>query len=237
MKLIDFNDYLKKNGLTGQDDETVTASLIQSLVQETIPRIVLENFPQNVKQAKYFLRNGTTPSHVFSLNCLKDMCQERMLELGEANPGYVPSSILSKKIKKYHDDSKELLPFLAESTNLVDVNTDQALDKSMEEVYRNIEPLVIHVRPGAGGGNELRREIVEKLSAEHGFVNLDVDKIQRGENERGTNVGKELQRLVEQSKVVPAETTVRMLNKIIYSGQPSQDKFILSSFPDIIDQA
>jgi len=28
-----------------------------------------------------------------------------------------------------------------------------------------------------------------------------------------------------------------MLNKIIYSGQPSQNKFILTSFPDIIDQA
>ena len=165
------------------------------------------------------------------------MCQERMLDLGENHPGYVPSSILSKKIKKYHDDSKDLLPFLTKETNLIEVNTDQPLDKSMEEVYRQIEPLVIHVRPGAGAGNELRREIVEKLSSEHGFINLDVDKIQRGENERGTNVGKELLRLVEQSKVVPAHTCVAMLNKIIYCGQPSQNKFILSSFPDIIDQA
>jgi hypothetical protein len=30
---------------------------------------------------------------------------------------------------------------------------------------------------------------------------------------------------------------VRMLKKIIYSGQPSINKFILTSFPDIIEQA
>lgn len=169
------------------------------------------------------------------------MCQERMLDLGEDHPAYVPSSILSKKIKKYHDDSKELLPFLKSTTNFVEVNTYQALDKSMGEVYRNTEPLVIHVRPGAASSGELRREIVEQLtslSADQGpFINLDVDKIQRGENERGTNIGKELQRLVSQSKVAPAELTVRMLNKIIYCGQPTQNRFILSSFPDIIDQA
>jgi adenylate kinase family enzyme len=168
----------------GQDDETVTSALIKTLSQETVPRIALENFPQNVAQAKYFIRNGTTPSHVFTLNCLKDMCQERMLDLGEDHPSYVPSSILSKKIKKYHDDSKELIPFLKEATNLIEINTDQAFDKSMEEVYRHIEPLVIHVRPGGGtiknaDGTtvDLRKEIVDNLAKDHGFVNLDVDKI------------------------------------------------------------
>jgi adenylate kinase family enzyme len=163
-----------------------------------------------------------------------------MLELGEDHPAYVPSSILSKKIKKYHDDCKELLPFLKSATNFIEVNTDQALDKSMEEVYRNTEPLIIHVRPGAAASGDLRREIVSQLTslpADQRFINLDVDKIQRGENERGTLVGQELQNLVAQSKVAPADLTVRMLNKIIYCGQPSQTRFILSSFPDIIDQA
>ena len=144
-----------------------------------------------------------------------------MLDLGEDHRSYVPSSILSKKIKKYHDDSKDLIPFLKEASNLIEINTDQAFDKSMEEIYRHIEPLVIHVRPGAASSGDLRKQIVENLSKDHGFINLDVDKIQRGENERGTNIGGELQRLVVQSKVVPAELTVRMLNKIIYSGQPS----------------
>ena len=37
-------------------------------------------------------------------------------------------------------------------------------------------------------------------------------------------------------KIVPSEMIVRMLRKIIYSGD-GRTKFILSGFPDIIDQA
>lgn len=95
-----------------------------------------------------------------------------MIDLGQDHPNYVSSSILSKKIKKYHDDCTELLPFLKSSSNLIEIDTDQELDKSLEEVYKNVEPLVIHIRPGSS--IELRNEMVDKLSKEHGFVNLDV---------------------------------------------------------------
>jgi adenylate kinase family enzyme len=43
--------------------------------------------------------------------------------------------------------------------------------------------------------------------------------------------------MVQGNRIIPAEMIVRMLKKIIYCGQPSLNKFILSSFPDIIEQA
>ena len=163
------------------------------------------------------------------------MCQERMIDLGQDHPNYVSSSILSKKIKKYHDDCAELLPFLKSSSNLIEIDTDQELDKSLEEVYKNVEPLVIHIRPGSS--IELRNEMVDKLSKEHGFVNLDVQKCMTGESDRGTNIGIQLRKLVEQAKIIPAELIVRMLKRIIYCGTPSCNKFILSNFPEIIEQS
>lgn len=42
--------------------------------------------------------------------------------------------------------------------------------------------------------------------------------------------------MVAAGKIIPAEMIVRMLRKIIYSGN-GNNKFILSSFPDIIEQA
>ena len=57
------------------------------------------------------MRNGTVPSLVISLKCSRDMCQERMIELGQDHPKYVPSSILSKLIKQYNDESALLVPF------------------------------------------------------------------------------------------------------------------------------
>jgi adenylate kinase family enzyme len=69
-----------------------------------------------------------------------------------------------------------------------------------------------------------------------GFVNLDVNSLIRDENERKTAIGLEFLNMVAAGKIIPAEMIVRMLRKIIYSGT-SQNKFILSSFPDIIEQA
>lgn len=58
----------------------------------------------------------------------------------------------------------------------------------------------------------------------------------RDENERRTEIGQEFLAMVQSGKIIPADTIVRMLRKIIYSGD-GRKKFILTSFPDIIDQA
>ena len=86
------------------------------------------------------------------------MCQERMIDLGQEHPCYVSSSILSKKIKQYYDNGVELLPYLKEKSSLTEIDTDQAFDKTMASVYKCIEPLVIHVRPGTN--SELKAEII-----------------------------------------------------------------------------
>ena len=57
------------------------------------------------------------------------------------------------------------------------------------------------------------------------------------ENERKTTIGIEFNNLVQSGKILPAEIIVRMLRKIVYSGAQKNNKFILSSFPDIIEQA
>jgi len=57
MSLINFNEFVLSNNLQNCDDETVVLSLIQRLGVETKPRVLLENFPQNVIQAKHFMRN------------------------------------------------------------------------------------------------------------------------------------------------------------------------------------
>lgn len=45
MNMINFNDFLKENGLEEADDETACMALISVLSREVKPRIILENFP------------------------------------------------------------------------------------------------------------------------------------------------------------------------------------------------
>jgi adenylate kinase family enzyme len=68
------------------------------------------------------------------------------------------------------------------------------------------------------------------------FSNLDVNALIRDENERKTAIGLEFLSCVSAGKIIPAEMIVRMLRKIIYSGDRNK-KYLLNSFPDIIDQA
>jgi len=116
------------------------------------------------------------------------------------------------------------------------VNTDRSFEKTMDDINKHIEPCVIHIRPGANS-NILRKEITEKLSTTHDFVDLDINGLIRDENERKTAIGIEMHQMVQSNRIIPAEMIVRMLKKIIYSGQPHINKFILTSFPDIIEQA
>lgn len=58
----------------------------------------------------------------------------------------------------------------------------------------------------------------------------------RDENERKTTIGLEFLSMVSTGKNIPVEMIVRMLKRIIYSGD-GRNKFILSGFPDIVEQA
>ena len=96
MTHINFDKFIADNELSQEDDETVTMSLIQKLAKEIKPRVILENFPKNVFQAKFFIRNCKKPTNVFALQCSKDVCQERMISIGDKSPNYVSSAILSQ---------------------------------------------------------------------------------------------------------------------------------------------
>ena len=68
-------------------------------------------------------------------------------------------------------------------------------------------------------------------------MNLAIDSLNRQEAERRTAIGQEMHAMVQGSKTIPVEMIIRMLKMIIFSGIPSRNKFILTSFPDIIEQA
>lgn len=128
------------------------------------------------------------------------------------------------------------MPFLEANTNFTSIPTDRSIEKTLEEVNNCIEPTVIHIRPGANSNN-LRKEITDKLASGHEYMDLDINALIRDENERKTSIGIEMHQMVQSNRIIPAEMIVRMLKKIIYSGQPHMNKFILTSFPDIIEQA
>jgi adenylate kinase family enzyme len=98
MDVLNFDTFLKNAGfdMNDYDEEEATLALVKNLVNETAPRVLVEDFPRSEFQARLFIKNCVKPSEVFYFRCSKDVCQERLLELGATHPGYLPSSLLSK---------------------------------------------------------------------------------------------------------------------------------------------
>lgn len=142
---------------------------------------------------------------------------------------------MTKQVKRFHEQSGTLIPYLKNNTRFNEINGEKNLPNVLRDVFAVVEPTIIHVRTGGNSSTELRKTIIEELTSERwGFSNLDVNSLIRDENERRTPIGQEFLSMVQSGKIIPAETIVRMLRKIIYSGD-GRKKFILTSFPDIID--
>ena len=41
--------------------------------------------------------------------------------------------------------------------------------------------------------------------------------------------------MVQASKTIPPELIIKMFRQIIFAGDPTRNKFLLTGFPDIID--
>ena len=75
MTVLNFDHFLKSSDfdINDYDDEEATLALIKYLVNETNPRILLEDFPRTEKQARLFTKNCVAPSEVFYIRCSKDV--------------------------------------------------------------------------------------------------------------------------------------------------------------------
>lgn len=128
------------------------------------------------------------------------------------------------------------MPFLKANTSYHEIDTTEGFEQTFQKICEIVEPTVIHIRVDSVS-TDLRQEMIQNLVENHGFVNLDVNILIKDENERKTEIGLEFLSMTSLGKNITGEMIVRMLKKIIYSGQDDRNKFILTSFPDIIDHA
>ena len=69
------------------------------------------------------------------------------------------------------------------------------------------------------------------------YVNVNVNELISLENERGTQFGKEFVSLVSMGKMIPADLIVKMLRKVIYSGDGRKNYILSGGFPFTVDHA
>jgi len=141
-----------------------------------------------------------------------------MIQHGQNEAGYIPSSVLSQKIKKYNDACVELIPLLRQITNMHEINTETTFRESCKEMSKHVEPTIVHVRSGASEQSKhVRNHIVqaiEHLEGDYKFTKLDVEELKASEQIRGTELGKKLKAAGRNN----TNLVVDMIKKIIYNG-------------------
>lgn len=236
MANLHFDQFLKEHNLFGKDDETVVNTLIGHLVNQAAPRVLIYDFPQNEAQGKYFMKNCVTPQNVFYVKCSKDDCQERMLETSKDSPEYLPSAILSKKIRNFNEQGAKLLPLLKSMANFLELDTSsQTFAQSFKDLCAAVEPTVLNIISHGEGEDETFANMMQTLTDE-GYVKVPVNELISLENERKTEFGRIFMQNIATGKVIPSEDIVRFLRKVLYSGN-GHKKYILSGdFPTSTEQ-
>jgi hypothetical protein len=145
---------------------------------------------------------------------------------------------LGLKLKEFHANAKDLMPYLRANTRFNEINTDQSFELTMDAVRKCVEPTVVVIRPGATAATaELRAEIAKNLAENHGYMNVDVKKLENDEMERKTNIGLEMTETIQNGKKIAPELTVKMLKKVVYNGNPACSNFVLTGFPEVTEEA
>ncbi|CAL5229717.1 g13093 [Coccomyxa viridis] len=92
--------------------------------------------------------------------------------------------------------------------------------------------IIIFVLGGPGSGKGTQCELIVK---KYGYKHLSAGDLLREEVKKRTPLGKEMEGLMKEGKLVPTEVTVRLLRQAMQSS--SNHKFLIDGFPRALDQA
>jgi len=115
-----------------------------------------------------------------------------MFSLGENHPDYLHSAILAKEVSDYNQRSKKLLPMLKNNCATFTVESSQALNQSIKQARKCIEPTLVHLRHSGSENSIEKKEEIRSNLVEQGYIELNVNDLVREEMDRRTDLGNKL---------------------------------------------
>lgn len=238
MKYIHFPTLCKEEKFKNlkNDDEALMKELIKLMQCEPRTRVIIDDFPGNLKQAKFFMRNCIEPIKLISLVCNYDICQKRNLGLGEKHPEFLNIVDLFNQIKEYHQSYANIIKYFREKKLLLEINSEGSLEDTTALSIDLIAPELIMLKEAGTELPDVKEAFLDDMVKKRGFMILDVASLIMAETDRLTKLGSEMVVYISQGKFVPTSLIISMLRNIIYSGG-MENKFLLIGFPESVDQA
>lgn len=96
----------------------------------------------------------------------------------------------------------------------------------------NVPVIFILGGPGSGKGTQC-----EKIVEKYGFTHLSSGDLLRAEVESGSDLGKEINEIMERGDLVPMETVLRLIREAMVKTLETSKGFLIDGYPREVDQA
>ncbi|KAJ3265140.1 hypothetical protein HDU77_006371 [Chytriomyces hyalinus] len=224
-----------------KEGKIVPMSVTLSLLQEAMEKsgeangFLIDGFPRQLDQAVAFEETIAQCKFVLMFDCPESVLEQRLLKRGETS-GRADDNMetIKKRFRTFVDTSMPVITHFEKLGRCVKISSVP----HPEEVYKATrpyftEPNIIMVLggPGSGKGTQCVR-----LAKEFNLTHLSTGDLLRAEVEKGSDIGKQCSKLMEEGKIVPMGIILGLLKTEILSHMDTPG-FLIDGFPRAMDQA
>ena len=226
IETFDFNEFLKCKELAKRknENEFIVTKLINKLRQMRTIRILIEDFPQNKEQYKYFVNNCKNFEKIYYLNAENSSCLERLNDISLDDPNYTDSSTLSELLYKF-EQKKDFYEYLKQNSKVEEINVNNHLILTIKQMMKQIQPYCAYIEIDEDN-SEKKNELFEKLKNNYKFNEIEINKII--ENAK-------IRKIIENDTELSLEDKIKLIRPLIFREECN--KIILNSFPSDINES
>ncbi len=226
IETFDFNEFLKCKELAKRknENEFIVTKLINKLRQMRTIRILIEDFPQNKEQYKYFVNNCKNFEKIYYLDADNSSCLERLNDISLDDPNYTGSSTLSELLYKF-EQKKDFYEYLKQNSKVEEINVNNHLILTIKQMMKQIQPYCAYIEIDEDN-SEKKNELFEKLKNNYKFYEIEINKII--ENAK-------IRKIIENDTELSLEDKIKLIRPLIFREE--SNKIILNSFPSDINES
>ena len=234
---------IKKGGL-------VSDEIIVQIIEKTITDnpdangFLFDGFPRTYIQAYILeglmLKLHTTLNLLISIKLPEEVSVKRLLERGKTSGRSDDNeTVIRKRLREYHEKTLPVLDFYKERGNYVALDGNRSIEEVQESIRELIDKelskklinIVMFGYPGSGRGSQ-GLAIAKKYDLEFVATGKMLDE----EVQKGTDLGKRIEKLYTSGELVPDEIVVPLIEKKIEHSEGVKG-FIFKGFPRTLVQS
>ncbi|KAJ3177163.1 hypothetical protein HDU87_004655 [Geranomyces variabilis] len=222
----------------------VTIRLLSAAMEkapETAAGFLIDGFPRQLDQAVAFEQQIRACKFVLYFSCSDAQLEKRLLKRGETS-GRADDNIatIKKRFRTFVETSMPVIEAYAAKNKCVEISSEPSVDEVYAAVKKHFEdppplnhPNVVFVLggPGSGKGTQCVR-----LAKEFNLTHLSSGDLLRAEIENGSPIGKKVESIMQEGKMVPQALIMGLLRTAMEKSGETPG-FLIDGFPRAMSQA